>query len=484
MEKQLDQERVRWEKYEALKARGVEVYPHRYDHTHTVTQVVEAFGPRDKESLESEEITCRVPGRIWAIRSMGKAMFIDLSDGTQRIQVYLKKDGIGEALWEGIKLLDLGDFIGVEGRIFRTRTQELTLQASAYVFLAKCFRPLPEKYHGFKDPESRHRKRYLDLLCNPEVKEVFHTRARLLREMRAFFDGRGFLEVDTPMLHPISGGAAAKPFVTHHNALDMELYLRVAPELYLKRLVVGGMDRVYEINRNFRNEGISQRHNPEFSMLEFYQAYADYQDLMVLTEELFAHLAGSLDRRTLEFNGNTISMDAPFRRLAIPDGIREYAPGHPDPNDTDQLISLMKPLGPVPDPPSPAHVRMAAFEAFAEEHLIQPTFVTHFPSEVSPLSKQGEDGLAHRFELYIGGMEIANAYCELADPRLQRERFEEQVRGREGRRVDEDYIEALEHGLPPTAGEGIGVDRLVMLFTGQSSIREVLLFTQLKPREA
>ena len=285
------------------------------------------------------------------------------------------------------------------------------------------------------------------------------------------------------MLHPIPGGAAAKPFVTHHNALDMDLYLRVAPELYLKRLVVGGMDRVYEINRNFRNEGISQRHNPEFSMLEFYQAYADYQDLMSVTEEMFAHLAGTLDRRTLDYNGHAIRLEPPFRRLSIPEGIHEYAPGHPDPEDTARLIALLKPLGPVPDPPSPVLVRMAAFEAFAEEHLIQPVFVTHFSREVSPLAKEGEDGLAHRFELYIGGMEIANAYCELADPRLQRERFEEQVRGREGRHVDEDYIEALEHGLPPTAGEGIGVDRLVMLFTGRTSIREVLLFPLLKPRD-
>jgi lysyl-tRNA synthetase class 2 len=485
MEKQLDQERVRQEKFDALKGLGVEVFPHRYPHSHTVFRIAEEFKDTSKEKLEEGVVEVRTPGRILAVREHGKAAFADLSDGIHKIQVYFKKDHVGEAAWNALKLLDIGDFIGVEGRLFRTRTLELTIQADRFVFLAKCFKPLPEKYHGFKDPELRHRKRYLDLLCNPEVKQVFQLRASLAKEIRAFFDERSYIEVETPMLHTIAGGAAAKPFSTHHNALDMDLYLRVAPELFLKRLVIGGMDRVYEINRNFRNEGISTRHNPEFTMLEFYQAYADYEDLMVLTEELFARLARNLlHGKTLTYGEHTIGLTPPFQRLPIPDGVREYAPGNPDPADTPLLINLLKEHGTVPEDSSPHGVLVAAFETFAEPRLIQPTFVTRFPREISPLAKWDAEGYAHRFELIIGGMEVANAYCELADPAEQRRRFEEQVRNREGRRVDEDYIEALAHGLPPTAGEGIGIDRLVMLFGNFPSIREVILFPLLKPKDA
>jgi lysyl-tRNA synthetase class 2 len=498
MEKQLDQEVVRREKFEALKARGIEVFPHEYRHTHTVCGAVAAFGPRSKEELEAAPPAASVPGRVLSIREHGKSCFLDLSDGRQRLQAYFKKDGVGEACWEALRLLDLGDIIGVEGTLFRTRTGELTLQAARFVFLAKCFRPLPEKHFDaaeveagqrkrfleFKDPEARHRKRHLDFLCNPEVRDIFELRARLLRELRAFFDARGYLEVETPMLQTLAGGAAAKPFATHHNALDLDLYLRIAPELFLKRLVIGGFDRVYEINRNFRNEGISTRHNPEFTMLEFYQAYANYEDLMALTEELLEGRTRTLLGTTeVEWNGRTLSFRAPFARVAIPEAVREHAPGHPDPADGERLLALLKEHGVEPEDRSPAHVLIAAFEAFAEPLYAQPTFITHFPRAVSPLAKWGPDGYAHRFELLAGGMELANAYCELADPEEQGLRFREQVEQRQGRQVDEEYLEALAYGLPPTAGEGIGIDRLVMLLTGKTSIREVILFPLLRPRD-
>jgi lysyl-tRNA synthetase class 2 len=498
MEKQLDQEVVRREKFEGLKARGIEVYPHEYRHTHTIHAAVAAFGPISAPDLEECRPAASVPGRILSIREMGKATFLDLSDGRERIQVYFKKDLVGEACWEALKLLDLGDLIGAEGTFFRTRTGELTLQAARFVFLAKCFRPLPEKHYNadevsskqrkrfleFKDPEARHRKRHLDFLCNPEVRGIFELRARLLRELRAFFDGRGYLEVETPMLQTIAGGAAAQPFATHHNALGLDLYLRIAPELFLKRIVIGGFDRVYEINRNFRNEGISTRHNPEFTMLEFYQAYANYEDLMTLTEELLEGLALALRGTTeLEYSGRPLSLKAPFARVAIPEAVREHAPGHPDPADTDALLRLLEEAGELPEDRSPAHVLIAAFETFAEPRYTQPTFITHFPRAISPLAKGGPDGYAHRFELLAGGMELANAYCELADPEEQAKRFREQAEAREGRQVDEDYLEALAFGLPPTAGEGIGIDRLVMLLSGQTSIREVILFPLLRPRD-
>ena len=498
MEKILDQEVARREKFEALKARGIEVFPHEYRHTHTIHAAAAEFGPVAKESLEALAPRASVPGRILSVREMGKATFLDLSDGRERIQVYFKKDLVGESCWEALKLLDLGDIIGAEGTFFRTRTGELTLQASGFSFLAKCFRPLPEKHFDaaeaetkqrkrfleFKDPEARHRKRYLDFLCNPEVRGIFELRARVLRELRAFFDGRGFIEVETPMLQTIAGGAAAKPFATHHNALDLDLFLRIAPELFLKRLIVGGFDRVYEINRSFRNEGISTRHNPEFTMLEFYQAYANYEDLMTLTENLLEGLTRSfLGTTEVTWNGRRLDFRAPFARVAIPEAVREHAPGNPDPSDTPRLLELLKAQGVMPEDGTPAQILIAAFETFAEPKYTQPTFVTHFPRAISPLAKWGSDGYAHRFELLAGGMELANAYCELADPEEQGRRFREQVEGRTDRQVDEDYLEALAFGLPPTAGEGIGIDRLVMLLSGQASIREVILFPLLRPRD-
>jgi lysyl-tRNA synthetase, class II len=396
--------------------------------------------------------------------------------------------------------LDVGDFIGVTGELFRTRTGELTVSVKQFEFLTKALRPLPEKWHGLKDVETRYRRRYVDLIVNPQVREAFVMKSRLIAVLRAFFDARGFLEVETPMMQPIPGGAAAKPFVTHHNALDMPLYLRVAPELYLKRLVVGGLDRVYEINRNFRNEGISTQHNPEFTMLEFYQAYADYHDLMELTEELFLHLGQTLlGADTLTYQGETVRLAPPWRRLAFFEGLSE-ALGTEITPDTDARslgAAAIRRGGFAADRKTQAILRgdegavtlwKEIFDTLVEPALVQPTFVVDFPIELSPLSKQkqGQPRLVDRFELYVCRREIANAYSELNDPIDQRRRFEQQAAERErgdeeAHWMDEDFVRALEYGLPPTAGEGIGIDRLAMLFTDSASIRDVILFPHLRP---
>jgi lysyl-tRNA synthetase, class II len=485
--------------FEELKRLGVDPYPHAFERTHTVGDLVAQFSGKTAAELESEKVRTTTAGRILAIRSFGKANFLAISDGHARIQIYVRQDALPERDFSIFKLLDFGDFIGVEGHLFRTKTNELTIWASRLEFLAKCFIPLPEKWHGLSDVEIRYRQRYLDLIVNPDSRRVFEVRSRVLAALRSFLNGRGYLEVETPMMQPIAGGALARPFVTHHNALDMQLYLRIAPELYLKRLTVGGIERVYEINRNFRNEGISTQHNPEFTMLEFYQTYSDYRDLMVMTEEMLSSVAReAIGTDQIRFNGQDISLAPPYRRVSLREGAREAAArrtGEPvtdaDLRRKDSVGALARRLH-IEIQPSWGAGRTTTeiFERLNQDDLIQPTFVYDFPTEVSPLSKQKPDDpdTVERFELYVGGFEVANAFSELNDPAEQRRRFEAQLTDRaagnlEAHQMDEDYIRALEYSLPPTAGEGVGVDRLVMLLTDSPSIRDVILFPLMRKEE-
>ena len=496
-EARLDERDQRRANYEALRALEVEPYPVRFNRSASVSAIVDTHGGRSGEELEAERPETVTAGRIVAIRSFGKANFLVLSDGKSRLQAYVREDSVDPSDFSVFKLLDVGDVVGVAGRVFRTRTDELTVWAEHLEFLAKSFEPLPEKWNELTDVETRYRRRYLDLIVNRDSREVFEKRSRVIRAIRRFLDGRGYLEVETPMMQPMAGGALARPFVTHHNALDLPLYLRVAPELYLKRLVVGGMERVYEINRNFRNEGISTRHNPEFTMLEFYEAYSDYRKLMKLTEELLEAVAGEvLEGAEGAYDGTTISWRAPFARVKLRDAVRDAVSerlGRDVPEEAlrerQPALALARELGVEVTPGAGAgRIAFTLFETFCEEALVRPTFVHDFPTEVSPLSKQcpGDPDTVERFELYIGGMEIANAFSELNDPAEQRRRFEDQRRARragddEAHAMDEDYIHALEHGLPPTGGEGIGIDRLVMLLTDSQSIRDVILFPLLRP---
>jgi lysyl-tRNA synthetase class 2 len=492
---------------EELKKLGVEPYPRRFEVEASVDALVTGYGSKSGEELEAAQPKTRTAGRILSVRSFGKANFLVISDGRARIQVYIRQDSLSERDFRIFKLLDFGDFIGVEGRLFRTKTNELTIWASKLEFLAKCLLPLPEKWHGLQDIEIRYRQRYLDLIVNPDSRKVFEVRSRVITAIREFLIGRGFLEVETPMMQPIAGGALARPFVTHHNALDMRLYMRIAPELYLKRLTVGGIEKVFEINRNFRNEGISTQHNPEFTMLEFYWAYADYNDLMTLTEEMLPFVAsravpagqreGTDGGTAVTFNGHDISFKPPFRRLSLREGARAAASkrlGADVPAEAlrsrDTAAALASQLH-VPIEPGMGAGKIAAeiFEALCEEDLVQPTFVYDFPTEVSPLSKQKPDDpdTVERFELYAGGFELANAFSELNDPVEQRRRFEEQLKSRAGgdeeaHAMDEDYVRALEFGMPPAGGEGVGIDRLVMLLTGSPSIRDVILFPLMRPK--
>jgi len=484
---------------DALAQLGVDLYPHEFERTDTVTRLVEAHGATSKEDLESTRIDTTTSGRILAIRSFGKANFLVLSDGRSRIQVYIRQDSMAERDFQVFKLLDLGDFVGVAGHLFRTKTNEFTIWASAVTFLAKCLIPLPEKWHGLQDIEIRYRQRYLDLIVTPETGRVFEMRSRTLAAVRDFLNARGYLEVETPMMQPMAGGALARPFVTHHNALDMRLFLRIAPELYLKRLLVGGMERVYEINRNFRNEGISTQHNPEFTMLEFYQAYSNYLELMTMTEEMLSEVArkvtGSED---VKYGDVTISFKAPFRRLPMRGAVCEEAGrrlgrtvNESELRDLKSAQGLARLLGVALEPGmGPGKITAAVFESLWEESLVQPTFVYDFPTEVSPLSKQKPDDpdTVERFELYAGGFELANAFSELNDPAEQRRRFEQQLAERqkgdaEAHEMDEDYILALEYGMPPAGGEGVGIDRLIMLLTDSHSIRDVILFPQMRARK-
>ena len=484
---------------QAITELGIRPYPNRFRTTHTVTELVERYGGRDKAALEAERIETVTAGRILSIRSFGKASFFVLSDGRMRIQVYVRQDALSERDFALSRLLDYGDQIGVAGHLFRTKTNELSIWASSLEFLAKCFLPLPEKFHGLQDVEIRYRQRYLDLAVNPDVRRIFEIRSRTVNAIREFLVARGFLEVETPMMQPIAGGALARPFVTHHNALDMKLYLRIAPELYLKRLVVGGIERVFEINRNFRNEGIGYRWNPEFTMLEFYWAYADYNDLMDLSEQLLSHTVnaatGSL---SVQWGGQTISFAAPFARRTFRSLVVEALSSRLDGESVDE--SALREVPSVSALASRVGVEVEAgwgagkiateiFEKYVEDMLVQPTFVYDYPTEVSPLSKQRPDDAdtVERFELYVGGMEIANAFSELNDPQEQRRRFEAQLADRargdqEAHQMDEDYIRALEYGLPPTGGEGIGIDRLVMLLTDSPTIRDVILFPLMRPQ--
>ena len=483
---------------EELKKLGIDPYPRRFDADASIEAIVNAHGAKTREVLDASPIAARTAGRILAIRSFGKANFLVLSDGKARVQVYLRQDSLPDRDFSIFTLLDLGDWVGVEGRLFRTKTNEFTIWASSLQFLAKCLLPLPEKWHGLQDVEIRYRQRYLDLIVNPDARRVFEVRSRVVTAIREFLIGRGFLEVETPMMQPIAGGALARPFVTHHNALDMRLYMRIAPELYLKRLTVGGIERVFEINRNFRNEGISTQHNPEFTMLEFYWSYADYQDLMTLTEEMLQDVARkAVGSDAITFGEQQISLQPPFRRLSLREGARAAASrrlgtevADDDLRVAERVKALAARLGiEVQEGAAPGRIAAEIFERLCEEDLIQPTFVYDFPTEVSPLSKQKPDDpdTVERFELYIGGFEVANAFSELNDPVEQRRRFEEQLRSRAGgdeeaHAMDEDYVRALEYGMPPAGGEGIGIDRLVMLLTNSPSIRDVILFPLMRAR--
>ncbi|HEY7442204.1 MAG TPA: lysine--tRNA ligase [Vicinamibacterales bacterium] len=479
---------------------GVDPYPHRFDRTDTIEALVSQHGQKTREQLEASRINAETSGRILAIRSFGKANFLVLSDGRAKIQVYVREDSLPARDFRIFKLLDFGDFVGVGGYLFRTKTNEFTIHASRLDFLSKCLRLLPEKWHGLSDIETRYRQRYLDLIVNSDSRRVFEVRGRVVAALRQFLDSRGYLEVETPMMQPVAGGALARPFVTRHNALSIDLYLRVAPELYLKRLVVGGMERVYEINRNFRNEGISTQHNPEFTMLEFYQAYSDYHDLMQLTEEMLTHVAReAVGADQVTFGEHRISFCPPFARVSLREAARTAAAAKLGQEVSDRDLRSREAVAAIAArlhvEVKPGHgagkITTSLFEALCESSLTQPTFVFDFPTEVSPLSKQRADDpdTVERFELYIGGFEVANAFSELNDPVEQRRRFEQQLAERQGgnqeaHEMDEDYVRALEYGLPPTAGEGVGIDRLVMLLTNSPSIRDVILFPLMKPKQS
>src|SRR5256712_1499399 len=488
MDEANDQRQQRIKKLEELRSLGVNPFGTHFEVTDRAGQLIQLHGKKTKEELERAGLRCRIAGRIVALRRFGKAAFALVQDGADRVQVYLKKDTLGEHAYRICVALDVGDWIGVSGLLFRTKTDEFTVDARELTFLSKALRPLPEKWHGLTDVETRYRQRYVDLIANPAIHEIFVTRSRIIGSMRTFLIEKGFLEVETPMMQSIPGGATARPFVTHHNALGMDLYLRVAPELYLKRLIVGGLPRVFEINRNFRNEGISTIHNPEFTMLEFYVAYADYTDLMTFTEELFTRLAQDvLGATTFAYQGTQINLTRPWRRLPRLHAIREV--GMQENAHPTALLSLLAQYTKAGKKDAKLVAELdETFQKIVEPKLIQPTFITDYPTELSPLArrKDADPSLTDRFELYVAGREIANAFSELNDPLDQRQRFEAQVARRqagdeEAHALDEDFLRALEYGMPPTAGEGIGIDRVVMLFTNQASIRDVILFPQLRP---
>ena len=479
-------------KAQRLQADGVNLYPTGYPVDITSSEAIDRFGNLDAEALEKDNRSFRLAGRIIARRDFGKASFIHLKDRKGRIQAYIRKDKVSPKAFDIFKLMDVGDFIGLKGKFFKTRTGELTLLADELALLSKSTLPLPEKWHGLTDVETRYRQRYLDLIMNDPVKEVFVLRSRIIQAIRTFFVERDFLEVETPMMQTIPGGATARPFKTYHNTLGMDLYLRVAPELYLKRLVVGGLERVFEINRNFRNEGISIKHNPEFTMLEFYMAYATYEDLMALTESLFTHVLDQIFGRTvITYQGQEIDFTPPWSRISLFDALRKLGGVHDEILEKRECAVEAASQVDINLSPSESHgqVLTKLFDHLVEPQLIHPTFVTGYPTEVSPLSRRNDQNpnIVDRFELFIGGKEIANAFNELNDPADQRERFENQAALREAgdkeaQFMDIDYVTALEYGMPPTAGEGIGIDRVVMLLTDSPSIRDVILFPHMRSK--
>jgi lysyl-tRNA synthetase class 2 len=484
----LEQEQFeqRFARIREIEALGFRPYGQRFEFTHTVPQVLAEYGAKTAEVIEAEHPVVRVAGRVLTIRRMGKAGFMHLQGAGEKLQVYVKKDVLTENEFALYKLLDLGDVIGVEGYLFRTRTGELSVHVEKLTFLSKNLLGLPEKFHGLEDVEIRYRQRYLDLIANPEVQTVFRTRAKVVGSLRRQLEERGFVEVETPMMQALYGGAAARPFVTHHNTLDIDLYLRIAPELYLKRLISGGMERVFEINRNFRNEGVSTKHNPEFTMVEFYQSYTDYRGLMDLTCELLKQLAiDATGSPVVDYQGQQLDFGN-VRRYTVRDAVVEFwqGPETPTPEQVRDPAWLASKSGKA----SPGEQLMDLFEIHGEQALIQPTIIYEYPVEVSPLAEQNADdpSMTDRFEVYAAGMELGNAYTELNDPNEQRRRFESQLAMRErgddeAHQMDEDYLRALCYGMPPTGGEGLGVDRLVMLMTNSKSIRDVILFPQLRP---
>jgi len=491
MEKTSELIQKRKDKIDQLKSSHLPLYPNDFKVSHTISDILGIIDKKP-ETVNEEEPIFSVAGRIMAINRFGKAAFIRFRDRSGQLQAYIRKDRIGDDAYQIFKQLDVGDFVGLGGAMFKTKTGEWTLLANELKLLCKAIRPLPEKFHGLKDPEKRYRQRYLDLMMNADVRELFIKRSRIIQEIRNFFLERDFLEVETPMMQPIPGGAEAEPFKTHHNALGMDLYLRIAPELYLKRLVIGGFERVFEINRNFRNEGISTQHNPEFTMLEFYQAFATFTDLMELTEQLFATVAQRVTgSTTLSYQDTHIDLTGPWRRISLQNALVDI--GGIDPSllgDRDALLDYAAQNGiKITKTGRLGKVITKLFDARVEPRLMQPTFITGYPAEVSPLSRRSdqEPDLTERFELFIAGREIANGFSELNDPADQKARFIEQVESRKAgdqkaHLMDDDYIEALEYGMPPTAGEGIGIDRLVMLLTDAASIREVILFPHMKQK--
>ncbi|MBD1228496.1 lysine--tRNA ligase [Xenorhabdus griffiniae] len=484
--------KTRREKLAALRSNGI-AFPNDFRRENISVDLHAKYDDKTKEELEALDIEVTIAGRMMTRRIMGKASFATLQDMGGRIQIYVSRDDLPEGIYNTqFKKWDLGDILGARGKLFKTQTGELSIHCTELRLLTKALRPLPDKFHGLADQETRYRQRYLDLIANDESRKAFQIRSRVMSALRSFMIQKGFMEVETPMMQAIPGGASARPFITHHNALDIDMYLRIAPELYLKRLVVGGFERVFEINRNFRNEGVSPRHNPEFTMMELYMAYADYQDLIVLTEELFRTLTQEvLGTTSVKYGEQEFDFGQPFAKMTMKEAICKYRPetNMADLDDMDKAVAIAKSLGiDVEKGWGLGRVQCEIFEETAESHLIQPTFITEYPAEVSPLARRNDDNpfITDRFEFFIGGREIGNGFSELNDAEDQAERFAEQVRQKdqgddEAMFYDEDYITALEHGLPPTAGLGIGIDRMVMLFTDSHTIRDVILFPAMRP---